>query len=387
MVEAHLAASNHTPSLLLGDYVCLASGGSSGRRGTFVQTLAELSEFVGSLLRRAVAASAASGGPPGLTIALVAAASPIHSTGFGAATNRGGPVRLVPFPATAPIEHIVAGLNEEQPPTLMGYPSKLTQLATEQRAGRLHIAPRIVISISEVLTGQDRATLTSTFGAPVVDSFASTEGLVGQSEPGGSMLTFATDNCLAELVDGDNRPVSEGRASAKVLVTNLHNFTQPLIRYELTDRFVRHPDDPAGHVRASVDGRADDVFRYGRVEVHPLVVRSAMVAAAAVTEYQVHQTPRGVDIDAVVDGHLDRAALRAALEEGLLRAGLVDPPRDDPGRGGDPRASPHRQGAPLRPPRSAPRPTPRRGVTLRCRSVIVGPRTGHAAGRPRPRGG
>ena len=30
VVEAHLAASVREPSLLLGEYVCLASGGSSG---------------------------------------------------------------------------------------------------------------------------------------------------------------------------------------------------------------------------------------------------------------------------------------------------------------------------------------------------------------------
>ena len=36
-------------------------------------------------------------------------------------------------------------------------------------------------------------------------------------------------------------PSPDGVASSKVLVTNLHNLTQPIIRYELTDRFT-----PAG---------------------------------------------------------------------------------------------------------------------------------------------
>ena len=39
LVEAHLAASSAHPALLLDEYVCLASGGSSGERGVFVQTL------------------------------------------------------------------------------------------------------------------------------------------------------------------------------------------------------------------------------------------------------------------------------------------------------------------------------------------------------------
>jgi hypothetical protein len=41
MAEQHLAASAHEPGLLLDQYVCLISGGSSGLRGVFVQTLSE----------------------------------------------------------------------------------------------------------------------------------------------------------------------------------------------------------------------------------------------------------------------------------------------------------------------------------------------------------
>jgi hypothetical protein len=41
---------------LLGDYVCLVSGGSSGLRGVFVQTAEEYAEFAASATRRAIAA-------------------------------------------------------------------------------------------------------------------------------------------------------------------------------------------------------------------------------------------------------------------------------------------------------------------------------------------
>ena len=71
--------------------------------------------------------------------------------------------------------------------------------------------------------------------------------------------------CIVELVDGQNQPVTHGAASARVLVTNLHNLTQPLIRYELTDRFVRYPAlHDSGYLRAEVGGRAEDVFRTAR---------------------------------------------------------------------------------------------------------------------------
>jgi phenylacetate-coenzyme A ligase PaaK-like adenylate-forming protein len=327
IVEDHLAASTREPSLLLGEYVCLASGGSSGRRGVFVQTVGEYVDFVASLMRRPMARLMAAGGPPpgGLIIGLVAAASPVHSTGFGAAATSGGPVRLVAVPATLPLSEIVDRLNTMQPPVLMGYSTKLAQLAGEQRAGRLRLQPRSVTATSELLTGEDRATITGAFGVPVVDQFASTEGLVGHSEPGGSVLTFASDMCIVEPVDADNRLVGHDTLAAKVLVTNLHNLTQPLIRYELTDRFVCHPTAELGHLRATVEGRADDVFQYDTVALHPLVVRTVMVNTPAVTEYQVCQTERGLHVDAVVGDDLDDAALAASLENSLRGAGLQDP--------------------------------------------------------------
>ncbi len=62
VVDQHIAASVAEPALLLGDYVCLVSGGSSGLRGVFVQTAEEYAEFAASLTRRAMAAFLAGGG-------------------------------------------------------------------------------------------------------------------------------------------------------------------------------------------------------------------------------------------------------------------------------------------------------------------------------------
>jgi len=328
VVDEHLAASVSEPGLLLGEYVCLASGGSSGLRGVFVQTLSEYAEFTMSVARRPMAAAIAAGGPPpeGLRVAMVGAASPVHSSGFAAAVADGPPVHIIPAPVTLPLAEIVARLNAAGAPALLGYPTMLRQLAGERRAGRLRIAPTSVTTLGEPLTPADAGSITEAFGVGVIDMFVSTEGLVGHSEPGGTVLSFGSDLCLAELVDERNRPVPAGTSSAKVLVTNLHNLTQPLIRYELTDRFTPAPAAPGhGHLRASVDGRNDAPLRYGDVEVHPLVIRTVFTKAPAIREYQVRQTERGVAADLVVDGALDTAAVARSVETSLRAAGVPDP--------------------------------------------------------------
>jgi phenylacetate-coenzyme A ligase PaaK-like adenylate-forming protein len=327
-VEGHLAALGTEPRLLDNDYVCLASGGSSGLRGVFVQTLEEFLEFVACIVRRPMARAIAAGGPPpdGLSIGLVAAAAPVRSSGFGAAVATGYPVHLIPAPATLPVAEVVRLLNEARPPALLAHTSKLVTLAAERRAGHLSIDLRAVTAIGETVTAEDRDTIEAAFVIPLTTQFTSTEGLVGQSDPGSDVVSFAGDACIVEFVDRDNQPVPEGITSAKALVTNLHNHTQPLIRYELTDRFIPHASDPhTGSARATVEGRADDVFHYGDIAVDPLVIRTVMVRTPAALEYQVRQTARGIDIAIVAEGELDSTTLAAALAESLRGAGLRHP--------------------------------------------------------------
>ena len=327
LVERHLAGSATDPSLLLGEYLCLVSGGSSGWRGLFVQTVGEYAEFAASLMRRAMAAAMTSGGPPpdGLVFGIVGAGSPVHSSGLATATATRPPVRLIPVPASLPTAEIVRRLNAAQPPALISYATKLAELAHEQREGRLRLAVRSVISNSEALTPEARRAISEAFGVPVIDNFVSTEGLVGHSEPGRPVFTFASDSCIAECVDDAGDPVPDGTTSAKVLLTNLHNLTQPLIRYELTDRFTPAGASAGGYLRASVDGRSDDLFRYGEASVHPSVFAAVLLPVPAVREFQVRQTVRGADIAVVADGDFNPGAVATAIADALRQAGVTSP--------------------------------------------------------------
>jgi phenylacetate-CoA ligase len=328
LVERHLGRCVTDPSLLFGDYVVLVSGGSSGQRGLFVQTVDEYAEFAASVTRRAMAATVAAAGglpPEGLVIGMVGAGSPVHSSGLAAVTATRPPVRLVPAPASLPIAEIVRRLNAAQPPNLLAYAAKLAELAAEQRDGRLRLNLRSVSSFAEAISMPERIAVTEAFGVPVIDWFASTEGLVGHSEPGETVLTFAGDTCIAECTDDEGQPVPDGVASSKVLVTNLHNLTQPIIRYELTDRFTPAGTSEGGALRASVEGRSDDLFRYPEASMHPFVIGAPLLHAPAVREFQVRQTERGADIAAVIDGEFDSSAMVATVRRNLCQAGLARP--------------------------------------------------------------
>jgi phenylacetate-CoA ligase len=326
--DGALAATRDEPRPLPGGYLCMATGGSSGQRGIFAYDPAGVAEFVCLLFRTRLAALgvAATGAIPDVTFAMVGAASAVHGTSFIPSVLAGSPIKFARVPVTLPLAEIVARLNRLQAQGLFGYPSVLARLAAEQQAGRLKIAPQIVNCTAEQLQPQFRAAIHQAFGAPVFNTFATTEGLVGSSGPDDPFITLATDSCIVELVDARYASVPPGTASAKVLVTNLYNHLQPLIRYELSDSFTQQPGTAdCGHLRVSVEGRADDILRYGDTDVHPLALRSVLLAHSGVLDYQIRQTARGAAVHVLLERETDLTLLRDQLNQALARAGLADP--------------------------------------------------------------
>jgi phenylacetate-CoA ligase len=328
LVEDHLASLRDRPEFLLDEYTCLASGGASGERGIFVYDADGVVSCIAAGARRALSTLLSFGEPPpgGVPMAFVTAGSPVHATfSFGAIAS-GDVISASPVPATLPLPEMVARLNALQPLIVLGYPSAMALLAGEQLAGRLAITPVAVTTSSETLTDDTRRRIADAFGVPVSNQFGSSEGLFGVSEPGDDPIVFASDLVIAELVDDDGDPVPVGMPSTRVLVTNLFNRVQPLIRYELTDRFIRMPDAPDhGHLRAMVDGRTSDVLRWGDRVVHPHALRSVLVRDPAVVDYQIRQTDEGVDVAVEASGTLDTGALADRLIQALDRAGLAAP--------------------------------------------------------------
>jgi phenylacetate-CoA ligase len=310
-VEETLAATGDESLVMHDDFIAFTSGGSSGVRGVFVLDLAAARGFIGPLTRGLMARIGRMGGAPpgGLTIGMVGACSAVHPTGAAAALTAGGglPYHYVSAPVTDGLPAIVARLNALRPPMLFGYPSVIARLA---HAG-LDFTPAAVTTTSETLTPELRAAIRDGLGAPIVDTYATTEGLTGTSAPDDDVIVLAEDTCIVEVLDD------------RVLVTNLENRVQPLIRYELHDRFTVVADD--GLLRVRVQGRSDDVLRWDDIEVHPLVIRAVLVRTPEVLDYQVRQTAGGVDLDVLADDRVDVGDLRDRVAAALAEAGLPRP--------------------------------------------------------------
>jgi phenylacetate-coenzyme A ligase PaaK-like adenylate-forming protein len=299
----HLARID-TDALYLGEYRVMTSSGSSGRKAVFVYDRTAWTHCCGMFLRR----SAWIGIRPGLPrarLAFVWGAAPTHMSRRGASSMDVGLHRLCRLSVTQPLPELVERLDAFEPTHLSGYPSIVARLADEQLAGRLHLRLASLTTNSEPLTPALRERLQAAFGVRPFDFYATTEGLYGHDCPDGSLHLF-DDGCIVENVDADGEPVPPGEVGAKLLVTNLFNHTQPLIRFEISDLIAVDPDPcPCGRSLLrlrSLEGRAEEVLQLGGVTVHPLQF-GLVTADPDVREFQVVQ-------------HGDRLRLRVALRDG-----------------------------------------------------------------------
>ena len=329
-VEAQLANAAEG-GYLFDQYSPVATGGSTGRRSVMVY---DWDGWLGWWLSAFRYLLRARDRDPVLsarqiTMCWVSAAHPSHISAALARTFSAPSFRNVSLPVTLPLEQIVAGLNETQPDLLFGYPSALAPLAREAAAGRLRIAPRIVIAGGEPLLPEIRHAIEATWPGSLLNWWGATE-MGMQIQPcarGHSHL--ADDVGIVEPVDADGRAVAPGGRSAKLYVTNLFNHALPLIRYEITDELTVLPGccecgSPSLRI-ADIQGRQDDCFTYPSGVVHPHVFRTALTRRSGIGEYQVRQTERGADIAVCCVEHVDLTDLRDELVAGLSALGLPDP--------------------------------------------------------------
>jgi len=183
-----------------------------------------------------------------------------------------------------------------RPEVIVGYTSALESLAEwvlENR--RLAWRPSSVITAAEMLSERQRATIEQAFGAPVFDTYGCREFmLLGAECELHDGYHASDDHLVIEVADDAGRPLREG--VGQVLVTDLHNWGMPFLRYANGDLArARDADAPCACGRGlrlfgPVEGRRLDVLRTpdGRIipgEFFPHLLKEA----ASVDRFQVRQ--------------------------------------------------------------------------------------------------
>lgn len=182
------------------------------------------------------------------------------------------------FSVHTPMPELVNMLNQFRPALVFGYATVVSLLAGERQAGRLRINPVLLVVTAEGLADDEYGRIATVFGGKVRNVWGSTEigGVASSCREG--WLHVMGDWVVIEPVDADYRPTPPGTPSHTVLVSNLANRVQPILRYDLGDRILQRPDPcPCGNPLPAirVQGRAADMLTFptgggDRVTVPPL---------------------------------------------------------------------------------------------------------------------
>ncbi|WP_232540296.1 phenylacetate--CoA ligase family protein [Azohydromonas aeria] len=294
---------NRMAEPFLGRYTVWESSGTSGEPGYFVQDAASMAVYD-------ALESLRHGGSPwswpvplglGERIAFVGATDGHFATCVSVERlRRRQPwmtANLQAFSILQPVPALVRALNAWRPSIIATYPTAAALLAEQAQSGALRIAPREVWTGGETLEPGVRRHVQQVFGCRMRNSYGASEFLAMGWECDQGAMHLNSDWVILEPVDDDYRPVAPGQRSTRVLLTNLANKVQPLIRYELEDQVVVQPG-PCGCGSAlpviHVEGRGDDLLRMearagGTVMLLPLALSTVLEEHARVYDFQLRQ--------------------------------------------------------------------------------------------------
>lgn len=227
------------------------------------------------------------------------------------------------------VHDYVQALNRFRPDYLVGYASSHYFLA--RMIGEMGIEvyqPKAILTSSEKLTTEMRATIEQVYRCPVFDGYSGVEACCLISECEHHHLHESPEMGIIELVDNMGQPVRTGEYG-EIIATGLFNRDQPLIRYRTGDLTAASTEDcPCGRqmrVFSEIIGRLEDtvIGNDGRemVRFHGIFVGLSNVIEGQV----IQETHTNFLLNLVVTsmfGDKDRAEIYRRFQERLGNVNL-----------------------------------------------------------------
>ncbi|MFH1441974.1 MAG: hypothetical protein ABIH18_08055 [Candidatus Omnitrophota bacterium] len=146
--------------------------------------------------------------------------------------------KLLLISINMPLKHIIQKVNVFNPDIISGYSSGIYLLAQEQLKGNINIKPKRILCSADPLTLEMAEVINKAFSVYPINFYAASEsiGMGVQCEYHRGIHLF-NDWHYFEVVDKEFRSVNPGE-SGRLVMTELYNYTQPLIRYQMNDEVI-----------------------------------------------------------------------------------------------------------------------------------------------------
>ncbi len=183
------------------------------------------------------------------------------------------PGKLYSLNSQTPIDRQIEWLRSIKPDYLHCFPSNIRALALAVEAQGEPLKFRGVLTWAETLTPETRSITSRVFGCNPGDCYSSSEcGYMALQSPQSDAWLVQSEVVFLEILDEQDRPCEAGERG-RVVVTPLHNYAQPLIRYDLGDLATFGTSDASGlpyPVLSKIHGRTRNMFRFpGGISIQP----------------------------------------------------------------------------------------------------------------------
>lgn len=279
-------------------YVIGLSSGTSGNKGIYITSkdLTEQLPFV--FLAR-------SGIPLKLLPFRILFLLRVFSQGF---EDINAPLVNLSYLSTmTPVVEIIQSINEGRINILMAPPSLIRLLL--EHVDKIEKPLKMIMTYAEVLEEEEKCRFEKVFDTKVIEIYQASEGQIASTCRCGN-LHINEDLVYVELYDDDGNEIMQADTVAtKMIVTNLINYAQPLIRYEMNDLVVLGDQCPCGssfRVIKKILGRNDDVMYFlndkgKKQHVFPdLMSRWIITTSDSIREFKVLQN-KSDELDILID--------------------------------------------------------------------------------------
>jgi len=216
-------------------------------------------------------------------------------------------------------EALLDWLASEAPGYLLTYPSIVVELAKASLRRGVRLAGLLEVrTLAEGLAPDTRALCQEAWGVPLVDMYSAEEvGYIALQCPRHEHYHVQAESLVVEILDERGQACPPGQVG-RVVVTDLHNFAMPLIRYDIGDYAELGPACACGRglpVLSRIAGRVRNmlVTAAGKRFWPPLGSRK-FIEVAPVLQHQIAQ--KEYDL---LEARLVTAQPLDASQEGRLR--------------------------------------------------------------------
>jgi phenylacetate-CoA ligase len=137
-------------------------------------------------------------------------------------------------------------LRDFKPEILMVYPNNLKALLDIWESNPPNFKLKHLKTIGETVSDSLRQRVKSLFGLDIEDVYSSQEvGSIANKCPDSDLYHTMDTNLIVEVIDDEGNPVTAG-SIGRIVITDLHNYASPMIRYVIGDYAERGPECSCG---------------------------------------------------------------------------------------------------------------------------------------------